>query len=518
MKRGLESIRIAARSRVVQKPDRCQEGRRSHSNGELWRGGLTPQMAGFCTTLRDGPSYAAGRRCSGSAARSVGPPSPSRLGRRQNSARRGPRGNSDRLLILSTLALAAFVAGCFPILLDVDKTGRVLIPRQEGVFILDAKAERAQLLYKPPAGTCAWARWSPNGKQVLVGVAGAKVSRTTGPLTIETQGTELVVVDVATRRSASAAVVDSATCAFWSPEGKAISVAEPRGEQACEIFMINLLTNEKRTVISRALPMHRWLPGGKIVAFTVSQESSRGPGIYFGELIIMNVATSDLQLVTSTICDRYAAVDVSPDGKSALLIEWVDKPGYKLSLIDLKSGTKTMLLPQDVMNAFWSPDGKHIAIVKGRGHKDWSDESEEQPAKGTKEDEKPASDEQPSEKPKPAEKPPETPEQVEQRLRALEQGLTAQLVVTDAAGKNEKVVAENIAVETAGFGEDRRPIYPTWLDANNILYFERARVYGVAGTTLRLMRVSLDGTGRKCLQLAIDEAAAKVAQTAPAGK
>jgi len=395
---------------------------------------------------------------------------------------------------LAAIAALVLGAGCFPVLLDVDKQGRVLIARQEGVFSFDAKTERCQLLCKPSKGTSAWARWSPDGKMVLVGIIH------------EGEGTELLVYNIATKQSKSVGTFRNISCALWSPESRAISVAEPRGDAACDLDLVNLATGERKGMLSKALPMHKWLPGGKVVAFTIQQE--REENAYYGELVVYNAANGDLQLIESMICDRYASVDVSPDGASALLIEWTDKPGYKLSLVDMKARKKTILLTEGVMNAFWSPDGKKIAIVKGMTRDDWWAGRSDQERNRQRPPRRPGppgqtTPEQEAQPPKPDEKPKEDSEE----LVMPGEMPPAKLVVTDREGKNEQLVASNVAIETEA-GSSARPIYPAWLDVNTILYFEKTRVYGVAGTSLRLMRVGADGTGRRSLQHIIDAAAA----------
>ena len=66
------------------------------------------------------------------------------------------------------LALAILAAGCFPVLLDIDAQGRLLIPRSEGLFLYDTKTGKAQLLGRAATGSAAWARWSPDGQFILL--------------------------------------------------------------------------------------------------------------------------------------------------------------------------------------------------------------------------------------------------------------------------------------------------------------------------------------------------------------
>lgn len=377
------------------------------------------------------------------------------------------------------LALAAVLAaGCFPIVLHVDKNGRALIPRPEGIFVLDTRTGDCRLLARPTTGTPVWARWSDDARMVLIALA------------LENRITELVVYDTRSRRTKSVGKYRALACAFWSPEGKAITVGEPDpGGGSCSIAMVNLLNGQKHDLLSRALPMHRWLPGGRLVAFSVTQQHESHDA-YYGDVVVVNARTGNLKLVTGAICERSSAIDVTADGKKALLVEWTQAPGFKLSLVDIEAGTKRTLVPQDVISAFWSPDAMHIAYVREVRRKDAD--------KKDKNKDKADADEGDS------------------LIRA---GITwfpgqdkkTQLVVADAEGKNEKVVAENVITGT-GDVSDQRSVYPSWANDKTILYFASARLYGVGGTSMRLMSVDIDGANRTNCQTGIDAAAAAVAK------
>ena len=72
------------------------------------RGALTPQAPIPDATRRDGPSFGASLRCSGSTHRSFDAPSPSRLGLRRDAARRGHGSFCYRLQVLKLAKRARY--------------------------------------------------------------------------------------------------------------------------------------------------------------------------------------------------------------------------------------------------------------------------------------------------------------------------------------------------------------------------------------------------------------------------
>lgn len=67
--------------------------------------------------------------------------------------------------------LCGFLSGCVPIEPDVSKDGQVLIPRQEGFFVLDPANGELRRVYevRRVGQGLAYAVFSPKGTRVLVG-------------------------------------------------------------------------------------------------------------------------------------------------------------------------------------------------------------------------------------------------------------------------------------------------------------------------------------------------------------
>src|SRR5215472_7084586 len=77
--------------------------------------------------------------------------------------------SSRRLLLLLPLLL---LPGCFPIELDV-RDGKLLIPREEGFFVFDPASGKAAKVAGNTDGKPVFARFSPEGKELLTVVKGS---------------------------------------------------------------------------------------------------------------------------------------------------------------------------------------------------------------------------------------------------------------------------------------------------------------------------------------------------------
>lgn len=359
-----------------------------------------------------------------------------------------------KMLVLAALVL---VAGCFPVLLHVDKTGRVLIARQEGVFSHDLKSGKTELVAKRLKGDPAWARWSPDGTKVLV----AEVLK-------EDSKTMLSVVNMTTREAKPLADLEATACALWSPDGKSVSAAEV-GMGGTKIKVIAVESRQAKNLLTGALAMHAWLPDGRLLAIrTQETKDEENSSAKPGELVVVNPAGGAIKVVAAVRCDQSALMDVSPDGKWVLAVESQAKGESQeetatLVKISLADGSKKVIAVPEVRAAFWSPDGKRIMILKAAGEE----------ANGEK------------------------------------SGASAMgIAVTDAEGGSlTSLVKSGVLHQSGDMGGPS--FFPTWADHETILYFVSAKTYGLGGTAVHLVSVKVDGSARNDLQMAIDNGVAQ---------
>src|SRR5262245_27718787 len=69
---------------------------------------------------------------------------------------------------LLPLVATLFAGGCFPIDLDVNAKGELLIPRQEGFFLYQPRTGEVRKVAGAGGGTPVFARFSPAGDEALL--------------------------------------------------------------------------------------------------------------------------------------------------------------------------------------------------------------------------------------------------------------------------------------------------------------------------------------------------------------
>ncbi|MBN2584080.1 MAG: PD40 domain-containing protein [Planctomycetes bacterium] len=346
--------------------------------------------------------------------------------------------------VLSLGVLVLLAAGCFPVLLDVDSKGRALVPRDEGVFVIDLKTGQSQLVMRSsPASSPAWARWSPDGKAAMV----VSVSKDADNKFL------LDVVTLADGKRRHVADLGTVALALWSPDGKKISVVES-GMGDAGLKVIDAATGDKKPLLDPCASSHQWTPDGKIVAFSPN-ENVGGDKASDGRLLLVDPAGGEPKTIAEARCTTMTVLDLSPDGKQVLIVEKRDDK-EQLALFAVADGTKKTLLPENVKGAFWSPDGKRIAVLIKAGDDD-------------------------------------------------DKGVN--LVVTDAEGKQSKELVAGV-MENTGETMSSLPVYPTWADKDTILFFRKVSVYGTSGKAMHLFSIKADGGDAKDLQLTVDNGVA----------
>jgi dipeptidyl aminopeptidase/acylaminoacyl peptidase len=373
------------------------------------------------------------------------------------------------------LLLAARVA--WPLTIEVDGKGHLVIPRPEGVFAVNLAGGTARRLADPQKGRPSVARPSPDGSKVLVvEVLDAKTRKE------KKVGHEVFLVDAVGGGVRSLGAFRSVGHVAWSPDSKRVSVSVLGGKQPA-LHVITLAGDKVTTLTGTYRDVHDWIDNDEVVAITFDR--GRGDVTHRGQLVRINVLEDKFTEVAKVECGNRTTVDVSPDGKKVLVITRVHQRDPQLTVVSLPEGNKQTLVPEDVSTAAWSPDSRRIVLIARVQRK--RKETVKAPGGfgGT--------------------------------FTVTRRDRIDQLTVCDPDGDNSKGVADKPAVKF----EFRRVIYfsadlggellqPSWLDRHTVLYFHRKGVYGDAGTALHLMSVKYNGTSRTDLQLTIDKAIADV--------
>lgn len=385
-----------------------------------------------------------------------------------------------RFLILSLLAV--LLAGCFPLTVSVGPDGRVALPRQEGIFLLDLKEGASTTIYKCEEGKeVSWVQWAPKGKQLLY-VVGNEVYTTTP------DGKQQKLLYTA-----------SGTMGYclWSPDEKWISITElvtklqlpeeetkEGGEQKDsgekkdvpekpdkdkekkqetglekeslpQLTIIDARTGEVKQKLENIFFIHRWMPDSKQVAILHLIGKEAESGAFTGEIALFGVndgALTSLAKVKST----ESWLDVAPSGKAIYFT--ADSAGDKeegeaqtsrlFCFFPGDPARKPKSIAASVGSVAVSPDSGHLLISK-KGDS------------GT------------------------------------------ELLVCDENGANEKVIASGIAEAAADMGGGK--IIPVWLNNEEILYWKYVTVLSPGGKSLKAYTVRRDGTMTANIQNRMEE-------------
>lgn len=388
-----------------------------------------------------------------------------------------------RRVFPATLILLLLMAPtAWPLAIELDGKGHLVIPRPEGVFSVNLAGGTARRLAEPQKGRPAAARPSPDGSKVLVVEALDAKTRKEKKVTHA-----LFLVDAVGGSVKSLGEFRALAHVAWSPDSRRVSVSV-FGKKQPELQVITLADGKTTTLTGAYRAVHDWIGNEEIVAITTDRRS--GGMTQRGQLVRINVLEDKVTQVADVECGNRTTVDASPDGKRVLVItRRRDKP-RQLTVISLPEGNKLTLVPEDVSTAAWSPDSKRIVLVAEVSRE------REDTVRG----------------------PAGMPGGIEGGgFTVVRRERFDQVMVCDPDGGNPKGIADRPAVKL----ENQRVIYfsadlgdellqPTWLDRHTVLYFRRKGVYGDAGTALHLMSVKYNGTSREDLQLVIDKAIADV--------
>ncbi|MEX0715044.1 MAG: hypothetical protein WD066_00575 [Planctomycetaceae bacterium] len=353
------------------------------------------------------------------------------------------------------------LSSCFPVELHVDGSGRMLIARQEGFFIFDSAAGKTVKVRGAEGGKPAFARFSPDGKNVLAvyeaedgfnqfafeilpaaGGAGRKVFQTGNALYVR-----------------------------QSPDGESLAVLRmaddkvaPLEDAAPELHVVNVKDGSSRRIAQNVGQSLRWFPDSKRVLVLKVEGKVEESDRYNGTLAAVDVAGGQATPLAAVLTERGGHFDLSPDGKKALFVALAaDKPGTKLenpeegkmTLFELDiAGTTPRKTEHTVASATYSPNGTKVLLG-------------------------PSSE-----------------------LFSFEP-TRIQVYAADLSRKLGEIQGEI----PAGSGFEGA-VLPGWIDDDNVFYFVKRKIYGTQQEALTLMIGAADGGGKqRCVQPLIDIAA-----------
>lgn len=366
-----------------------------------------------------------------------------------------------RFLILGIVLM--ILGGCLPIELDVSKDGKILIPRQEGFFVLDPTTGQAKKVADGAGKSPVFACFAPDAKQFL---AVTQQGEGGGNMTFR-------LADLATGKTRDLYSASNCTYVSYSPAGSHFAVcrlsdksSEHLDQNMPELIVVDVRGGNAKTLHTDVASLHRWSADGQSLYTVLLLEKEKESDNYGGELARINVADGKITRFCKLAGPDGMFFDVAPDGETLLFTAMTavtmkdkltipkegDDDELTLFQCDTTNGQVKMLRNQ-VKYAVYSPDGKHVLI---------------------------GSDEKNS---------------------------LLKLQIADASFAKTTSVSEKAAASTGGMGQTAS-IYPGWIDNSTVHYLAQVQAYGTAGKNLALMSATLAGK-KKSLQPAVDAAAMK---------
>jgi len=372
---------------------------------------------------------------------------------------------SWRLLVALTLVAVCGTA-FMSLQIDADRQGRLLVARQEGFFIVEADGAKVTLLTKPAKGTPLAARWSPTADRALLAEVLSDGRIALSVLTVA----DKTVVDLGTHAGLR--------WPLWCPDGVRVSylVGEPPG---FSLYVAPAAGGEARKLVGAVAGAYDWIDKSHVLVSRLGAQQAMN-GVSECTLTTVDAATGEARPVAKVMAGELAPLDVSPDGKEAIVVGSAADGKTQLTRVALAGGKATAFGPEHVLAGAWSPDGANVAVVHAVARDIVSVVT-----------------------PPPGQVP-GGPINLNQKVRSWK------VSVVKAAGGDARTLSDDADCWQAAWMDS--PLLPGWAGKDTVLFFRKTPVYGDAGFAMHLMSVKLTGGAAKDLQPAIDIAAAKVAK------
>jgi dipeptidyl aminopeptidase/acylaminoacyl peptidase len=359
------------------------------------------------------------------------------------------------------LLLPLFLAGCFPIELDV-RDGKLLIAREEGFFIFDPASGKATKVAAAAEGAKpVFARFSPDGKEVLtVSKSGFNDAR-------------FVITPVAGGKGREVYKAENAAYVRYSPDGANLAVVQMSEKddpefksKVPELYLAPVKGGAAKKLATKVGVLFRWFSDSKRILVFELDKKNEQQSRFYGRVSVLDVTTGKATALAAAAMSQSSFADLSPDNKKALFTAYAaDKPSVDITKskdarvqlfeLDIAAG-KVRKIDKEASYAIYSRDGKHVLLGT--------------PPEGFSID-------------------------------------TLKLEVADAELMKFTTIAANAYKPLALGGEGTT--FPGWLDDKTVFYFVQKAVYGTEAKSVQLLTIDLDGKGRRCLQPQIDAEAIK---------
>ncbi len=355
-----------------------------------------------------------------------------------------------------------FIAGCFPVELDVNSKGEILVPRQEGFFVYDPAMRKASLLLAARGDRPVFARFAPDGVHALL------VCNTR---TIDEYRFDRMPLSGGTPKTIYTG--RKTALALFSPDAKTLAVSRVADTErkdalkAIEILLIDLVNDKTTTLSDETLISFRWFSNSKRLALFRTDDHQNGT--FLGHLVEFDIATKKEKRLASAMTRQTMCIELRPD-QQAVVFSAISagKPGSKRELAE----------PSEAIGmSLWRWHAKDGSVTKIDDHAEYARFS----PKGDK-----------------------------LLLARMDRTGQAELRVADADGGSARKLIDGVTMSI-----NRDLLLPGWLDDETAYYFTTRHTYGVSEKSVTLMTIRTDGKKPQSIQPALDHAVNEIVKNLP---
>ncbi len=358
-------------------------------------------------------------------------------------------------IVIFIFIIIMLIIGCEPISVSVNSEGEVAFTRGEGVFYLNLKTQKLNILdWNYGKETIpAIVRWAPKSDKVALTIKDNKDSQATAVYIIDKKGNNKKIYS-------GTKVI---TQLEWSIDGNYISFAQAGQDtelNVADIGLISVKDGMSKIILQNCGDVHRWLNNNEIVFIKINKKN-QNTDIFLGELSLYKIESQNIEVLSNIIVSSTGGLDCSPvTGQIAFTAITVmdDAKDFKenmsvetfLFAFNIKS-KKIEKISDDVINFVkYSPDESKILV----------------------------------------------------KVKDKNLYTSMNFGYFDSKNKSFKLLANNVT-DKVNANSMEVQVYPCWYDNNVVLFLKLNNNYG-SNTMLQLMSIDISNLKKKNYQPVIE--------------
>lgn len=256
--------------------------------------------------------------------------------------------------------LIAGLAGCFPIDLDMNARGDMLIPRQEGFFLYSPSTGQTKLFHDASDGLPAFARFSPNGTDALL-VSEVKEDFSTAM--------RFALAPLAGGPTRELFKMKQPAAAHFSPDASKLAVVrigDFSDDQMPEIHLADVKAGGAKLLLKKTGHTIRWFADSKRLLMVKVLDKDKETRLLTAQLTILDVDGGKETPLANVIADNITwSLDLSPDNSRVLFTAMKAAPAdEKIAAPKENEERKTLLFDLNLADKKLRPTGIQAQLVR----------------------------------------------------------------------------------------------------------------------------------------------------------